>query len=638
MKRIISRVAAVSLCLVTLLTAGVQALTPEQAVKLLDQFYIDEVPESVLERSTVSDMLDALGDPYTKYFSPEEYQDFLDSMSDTSLVGIGIVYSTGEDGLLISRVLEGSPAEKGGLQADDVIVAVDDKSTKGVSADETSAWIQGEEGTKVRITYRRGNVRRTITLTRALVVVPATTSELLDGHIGYISCTTFGEETVDHFREAIEAYGDEADRWIVDLRDNYGGSTTAATEAAGLFTGPGEMAYFLDSSNQVSVFYHEEESLTDCPVIVLINENSASSSEIFAGAIQSTAAGILIGSRSFGKGVAQTVLDKDVLPKYFSDGDAIKITAYRFFTAGGNTTDQVGVIPDLLTHPEVALDLACLLCGSADGSGLDNPLRIDLGYAWPWQWFVDLDAVRQMDSLILFTMLLDALPTGTDLWLREGDDWIPATLEEVCGLVGILELERGFPDLDDSDHPYILSVLQDYELIHGRDDGLYHPKDFLTRAELCQMLAEALNCSVPANPSPYSDVSDDAWYAPAVTAMSNMGVVNGVGDGLFRPEDPVDHQQFLTIMGRLARRLNFYFDFAAEDMPEEALEMEELADYAAWSRTSVWLLSYSQSSPGQPITMLWDDAANISADGRTTRDEAAFVLYNILSYIGILPV
>lgn len=637
-----SRLTAAALALTLLLGPCAQALTVEQAAELLQDFYVDEVPQAVLEEDTIEGMLDALGDPYTEYFSPEEYQTFLDSMSDTSLVGIGIVYTAGEDGLSISEVLEGSPAEAGGLMAGDVIVAVDGNSTKGASSDDATSWIRGEEGSKVKVTYLRDGKKKTVTLTRALVVVPATTSELIDEHIGYISCTTFGSETVGHFREAIEAYGKQATSWIVDLRGNLGGVTSAATEAAGLFCGEGGMSYLRDGEDTYSVFYHEEDSLTLSPVLVLVDEDTASSSEIFASAIQGLGSGIVIGSRTFGKGVAQSVLDKNALPDYFADGDAIKITSNRFFSAIGNTTDQVGVLPDLLAPPELAGDLAWLLAGSTEGAQVEHPLRVDLGYQYPWRWYIDLDVALEEENAPFLEILLNALPAGTRLWMHPesgGSSWERVSVDQVCADNGLRYEPQQFTDHDQSAYPEYLSILKGYGLINGKDDGAFHPQDSLTRAELCQLLAVALRCLRPSNPSPFTDVRDDAWYADAVIAMSNMGIVNGVGDGTFRPEDPVDHQQFLTIMGRLAQRLNMDFYDAAKETPEDAAAMAGMEGYDAWAVPQVWLLTASQTGLfGNPLSLLWDKLPEISAKAPTTRDEAAYMLYTVLSFTGILPV
>lgn len=642
MKRthILSRLGAAALCLSLLFSQAAQALTPEQALALLEGYYVDQLPEAVYDQSTISEMLSVLGDPYTQYFTPEEYNSFTASMSDTKLVGIGVVYTTQENGLLLSEVLPGSPAEAGGLKAGDVIVTVDGHSTKGVTSQESSGWIQGEEGTKVRVTYLRGKNRTTVSLPRATVVVPATTAELIDDHIGYIRCTTFGDETVGHFADAIQTYGEQVTCWVIDLRDNGGGITNAATEAAGLFTGPGKIAYFRDGADTYSSFPYEEEPATILPVIVLMNENSASSTEIFAAAIQGSESGIIIGSRSYGKGVAQTVWDQNILPPFFPEGDAIKITTYRFFSILGNTTDQLGVIPDIMAPPALALELAWLLAGSARGAHVEHPLRIDLGYGHPWRWYVDLDMAAQEETKELFGLLLDVLPPETALWRQEKKgEWLPISLKELRETYALTTYAAAsFPDLDTSLSPEALSALQYYGLIQGKDDGAYHPQDDLTRGELCQLLASALNCSIPQNKSPYSDVSEDAWYAPAVKAMSNMGLVNGVGNDQFQPEAPVDHQQFLTIMGRLAQWLNMGFYSYAADIPPELLDSGSLSEFKEWARPSVWLLAESQTDfIGRPLSLLWDDLPNISPSEATTRDEAAFTLYTILIYTGVLP-
>lgn len=639
-KRILSRLAAAALCLSLLTAPAAQALTPEQALLLLESYYVDELPAAVYDQTTISGMLNALGDPYTEYFSAKTYNSFLDTMSDTKLVGIGIVYTAQEEGLYLSEVLPGSPAEEHGLTAGDLIVAVDGHSTKGVTAEESSGWIQGEEGTKVRITYLRGKKRTTVSMPRATVVVPATTAEVIDGHIGYIRCTTFGEETVGHFREAIEAYGDQVSCWIIDLQDNSGGITSAATEAAGLFTGPGQLSYFRDSSGTYSVFQHEEAPATILPVIVLMNEQSASSTEIFAAAIQGTQNGIVIGSRSFGKGVAQTVWDKDSMPEFFPDGDAMKITSYRFFSPLGNTTDQVGVIPNVMAQPETALELAWLLASGT--SRTERALRVDLGYVHPWRWYVDLDVALEEDIRPFFTLLLSRLPSGVPLWNRENKDakWQPTTVKDVCAAYGLVNLAVSFPDLDASACPEALDHLYYYGLIRGKEDGAFHPQDTLTRAELCQLLAEALSCAVPKSPCPFSDVKEDAWYAKAVTAVSKMGLVGGVDDGTFHPEEPVDHQQFFTIMGRLAQWLNMRFHSLANNVPAEAVSAEKFAGYAEWAKPSVWLLTESQTNMlGAPLSLLWDDdLSNIPANEATTREEAAFTLYSLLIYTGLLSV
>ena len=641
-RSLFSRLTALGLSFALLAVPSAQALTTEQAAELLQAFYIDEVPPSALEQPTIKEMVAALGDPYTEYFTPEEYVAFVESMSDTSLVGIGVVYTRGDNiitpaGLVLEQVLPDSPAALGGLMAGDAIIAVDGKSVIGEDLDVVTSWIRGEEDTQVSVTYRRDDTETIVVLTRATVTMPATTTELLDGHIGYISCTTFGEETVGHFKDGIEAYKDQADLWIVDLRSNLGGATEAATTAASLFTGTGwYMSILRDGAGSYSAYYATEEAMTLHPVIVLVDPYSASSSEIFAAAIQSTASGIVLGSRTFGKGVAQIVMDKDYLPEYFPDGDAIKITTFRFYSPVGNTTDQIGVLPDLLIDPEYTAAVASLF-RSNPPTDTQNALRIDL----TWRWYIDLDMATSEEYIDAFQVLLNSLPMRTKLY-REGEDlsqWTATSVEALCQEYELEYLPPLFEDHEDSEYPDALSILKTYGLVHGMEDGCFYPQANLTRAELCQLLAEALNCTLPNGESPYSDVSPDAWYAPAVLAMTNMGLVSGYDTGVFCPGAPVSHQELLTIMGRLAKFLNMSFYDEAAAMSEEALAAEEYAAYADWARPAVWLLNESQTNLfGVAQSMLWDDPSNISPTADSTRDETIYVLYTLLSYTGILDI
>ncbi|MFR1051514.1 MAG: S41 family peptidase [Lachnospirales bacterium] len=634
-KILLPRLTAAACSLTLLLVPAAQALTPEQAGSLLQQFYVDSVPEAVLNQPSISDMIEALGDPYTQYFTPEEYQRFNASMSDASLVGIGVVFTVTEEGLLLDRVLDASPALEAGLRGGDLILQVDGHSVLGQDSNTVTGWIQGKEGTQVKLVYRRDGQEATAVLTRKMIVIPATTTELLDGHIGYIRCTTFGNETVGHFREGITAYKDQATAWIVDLRSNTGGVTEAATEAAGLFTGVGEMAYLRDGEGEYGAYYHKEEGLTLYPVIVLVDSYTASASEIFASAIRDRGAGIVVGTRTFGKGVAQSVLDEDSMPDFFADGDAIKITSHRFYSPAGNTTDQVGVIPNLLVDPSYTADIAYLLAGADPKGNNQNTLRLDLD----WQWYIDLSTAAGTDYRDAFQALLNAVPDNKDLWLSNGSGgWTRSSASAVAQRVGLTYQAPVFPDQEDSDYLTPLSVLKTYGLISGKDDGDFHPSDTLTRAELCQLLASALNCRVPENKSPYTDVSPEAWYSPAVTALSNLGLVTGTGDGAFRPEDTIDHQQFITIMGRLAQRLNMHLYNTAQEAPDGSCNVVGLMHYADWSKASAWLMSYSQKGYlGNTITLLWADAGEIAPTAATTRDEAAYTLYRLLSYVDILP-
>lgn len=636
---ILSRLAAILLAF-ALLAMPVQALTPEQASELLSQLYIDEVPVDVYEQTDVKSMIAALGDPYTEYFTPEEYQAFVDSMSDTRLVGIGVVFPrTGlpidDLGLVIEQVLEDSPAAQVGLMPGDSILSVDDHSLIGLDLDSAVAYIRGEEGSQVTLTYRRDGEIRNAVLTRSTVVVAATTTQLIDDHIGYIRCTTFGDETADHFRDGIETYGSQVDVWIVDLRSNLGGSTDAATECAGYFTGPGYMSILRDSADQYSAYTHKDSPLTLYPVIVLVDPYSASASEIFASAIQSHRAGIVVGTRTYGKGVAQIVLDQSYMPDYFPDGDAIKITAYRFYSPNNNTTDQIGVIPNLLTDNDLTFAVAQLLASDPNSRSESGTLRVDLS----WRWYIDLALAADETYRDAFRALLNAIPDGTGLYLKGEDpsDWDPVTKEALDQAYQLSLSGTEFSDLENGTYTHAVSMLKTYGLVNGFEDGSFAPLGTLRRSELCQILANALNLKEASIENPYLDVPDDAWYTPSVLAMTNLGFMVGIGDDLFDPEGIVTHQQLITVMGRLAQFLNIGFYNAARQIPEDALTAEALAGYADWALPSAWLLSSSQTNLlGMPHTLLWDSTDRIAPDASATREETAFLFYELLSFCEIL--
>lgn len=638
-KRFFSLLTAFALAFV-FLSAPAQALTPEQAAELLSELYIDEIPQEVFEQTDVKSMVSALGDPYTEYFTPEEYQAFMASMSDSRLVGIGVVFTRtgaliGETGLAIDQVLADSPASRGGLLAGDCILSVDGHSLVGLDLDSAAEYIRGEEGSQVTITYlREGTVQKAV-LTRSTVVVAATTTQLIDDHIGYINCTTFGDETADHFRDGIETYGDQVDVWIVDLRSNLGGSAEAATECAGYFSGAGYMSILRDGADQYSAYAHQESPLTLFPVIVLVDQYSASASEIFASAIQSHRAGIVVGTRTFGKGVAQVVIDQNYLPDYFQDGDAIKITAYRFYSPDGNTTDQIGVLPNLLTDDEYSSAVALLLASDPDGMSESGTLRVDLS----WRWYIDLGLATDETYHDAFEVMLDALPDGTSLYLKGSDltDWTPITKEKLAETYGLTLAHTDFSDLSESSFPHAIRVLQTYALLNGFEDGTVAPLSSLRRSELCQILATALNLKESSIENPYEDVPADAWYTPAILAMTNMGFMGGIGDGLFDPEGIVTHEQLITVMGRLAQFLNMGFYNAARDIPEDALTDGTLSAYADWARSSAWLLSAGQTNLlGMPVNLLWNSADAISPGAPATREETAALFYQLLSFCGIL--
>ena len=629
------RLPALGLALAMLCSTGVHALTPEQALELLNTYYIGELPAAVQDQTTIEDMVNALGDPYTQYFTPEEYRLFTSSMEDARLVGIGGVFVLAEEGLRAQRIFEGSAAGEAGLLPGDVITSVDGQPLAGLSLDQAGGLLRGEEGTTLSLTYVRDGVSARLTLVRRAFVVPTVYTELWEDHIGYLDCDTFGEDTLTHIQDDLTAYDSRTDRWVLDLRDNPGGDYGAAMEILGCLTGAGAHSYLMDGQGNYISYPAESDSLTGHPLLVLTNAGSASAAELLAAGIRDSSAGLLIGARTYGKGVAQSVFDQARIPAYFPDGDALKITTYRFFSSSGTTNHTVGVIPHLMLDQDLADEAAVLLSASPPDGDTAGYLKL----IFSGTWYVELEQALSPAYREAFTALLEALPDPVQLWQGIGgtDGWTQTSPSALAGeheLSGYLR--RGFSDSASSPFGQAIDLLATYGILRGTGDGAFRPEDPLTRAQLCALLAQALNCGTPTGESAFTDVSMDDWYGPAVNALAAMGLVNGVGGGRFSPDQPVTHEQFVTIMGRLAQWLNLSMDLAVRYAPEDW--GGRFDRWAQWAGDWVWLLTESQSGlDGAPVNLLWNLPEDIDPQAVTLREEAAALTCTLLQRVEILP-
>lgn len=633
-KRSRTGLVSVAVCLalcVGALPAG--AITVEQARELIQERYVDQVPAAALEQDTVEATVAALGDPYSWYLPPEELAEMLDTDVDQTIVGIGVTMTAHEDGFEIIRVEENGPAKEAGLAAGDIVTAVDGVTLKDLSLEAIAGMVRGEEGTSVRLTYRRGSRSRTVRVTRRAVVIAATRGELLEGGLGYIQCDEFGSDTAEHFRTLIGRMDQDANVWIIDLRGNPGGTVDAVSEVGCLFAGPGAYVLMREKGGETAAYGLDEEAITHKPVVILTDEDTASAAEALTAALRDYGRAMVIGERTFGKGIAQEILCDWQYPQYFPDGDGIKLTVARFFSPVGNTNDALGVIPDLNVDARLALGLVELLAPTWSGEECADPLMFSLYGKW---YTLELAGLEKDETgRMLLKVLLDALPRPITL-IRQGGF---VSIDELYGEFGLENGHWEFPDGDDGTwcDASIYDVLYTYDLVAGKDDGAFHPQDSLTRAELCQLVAAAIQCRYPTNASPFDDVDDDAWYAPAVIALYNRGMVQGDGNGKFHPEAEVSHQEFFAVMGRLLAWLNCDAYDALETMGEEKLSLRILRDYDGWAKAPVWLLACGmEDGNGDFVDLLWEFAGDIDPHAATTRDEAALVLYQMMNYLGMV--
>lgn len=624
-KRLFSLLTAL-LCAVMLVLPA-SALTVPEALELLEQVYLREIPEEAYQAKSLEELFTLLGDPYTYYMTEEQYKAFLDSVeSTTDIVGIGVSIQYTDQGILVVDALRGGSAYDAGIQDGDLIVAINGESC--VPAKESHAkLIRGEAGTEVTVTVLRDGATQDYTLTRRQVVIPNTQVEVLDGGVGYIDCDSFGSLTGTYFSGGITEYDDMVNYWLVDLRGNPGGYTDAAGDATSAFVGPCYYLYLENRQSEIYGYICMDDAVTEKPVIVLLDANSASASEALSANLRDAGRGISVGVRSYGKGVAQIVLDQEQFSEYF-DGDGMKVTTYRFYSVGGNTTDQIGVIPTLLVDEPYAAAVAQALCGDPNAAKVgDLVLELD-GHTY----YIDPETPEEV-----LAALYAALPPQARVSLVSGADGGEYTLSgtEWTG-------ERWFTDAADSKYADDINAMATYRLLLGDGSGSFHPKDTLTRAELCAMLAQVLNVNYTGKQSRFTDVPASAWYFEEVNAIAQLGLVNGVGGGKFNPTAPLTQQEFLTIMGRTVRYLNFAVDAYGTQLESGGLvpqDAKALEPFANWAKNSAAVLAWGvQESLESEGDMLYTSLNSISPKAPVLREEAAAGMYAVLTGLGILNV
>jgi carboxyl-terminal processing protease len=314
-----------------------------QVKELLEQGFYQEVDTDTLLEGAVAGMADSLQDPYTVYFTKEQMQLF-NEKSKGSYVGIGVVVTMGQDGLLtVVEPFENSPADKVGIKKGDKIIEVDGEDVTGErDSDLIVSMIKGEENTKVKITVYRPSENSPIEfeITRQRMKTINITSEVLPGNIGYIMLKMFDEEAGQDFNRLLdELLGKRVRGLIIDVRDNPGGSYAAVVKIVDRIVPEGLIVYTEDRNGKRQEERSKPDEL-DIPVVVLTNGNSASASEILAGALKDHKKATIIGTKTFGKGLVQGAYTLE-------DGSGIKVTISRYFTPSGQCIHGMGIEPDI---------------------------------------------------------------------------------------------------------------------------------------------------------------------------------------------------------------------------------------------------------------------------------------------------
>ena len=302
-----------------------------------------------MENYLYKGMIAGLDDAYAAYYTKEEYQSMMDS-TNGSYYGIGVEMSQNmTTGIItITRVFEGSPAEEAGLLPGDVIYKVQDTEVTGEDLTKVVSMVKGAEGTTVPISVAREGESDYLTfdVERRTIEISTVEHRMLDGNIGYISIASFDDVTVNQFLTALEDLENQGETaLIIDLRNNGGGLVSSAGSILDRLLPEGLIVYTEDKYGNREELKSDAENYFDKPLAVLVNGNSASASEIFAGAIKDYGIGTLVGTQTFGKGIVQKVYP-------LSDGTAVKLTVSKYYTPKGNNIHGIGIAPDV----EVELD------------------------------------------------------------------------------------------------------------------------------------------------------------------------------------------------------------------------------------------------------------------------------------------
>lgn len=320
--------------------------TLEKKIEILKRYlentYMGELDEDKMVEGALKGYVQGLGDEYTEYLTKEDLEDLMVSVNG-NYVGIGIYMTKNNSGeILVLLPIEGSPAEKVGIQTGDIIKKIDGKECSNLELTEVSNMVKGEEGTTVNLEIVREEETMSFDIVRAKVELKYIDSKVLDNNIGYIQMLSFEEGCTEKLKEEINKLKEQnITSLILDLRDNGGGLVTEAVKVSEIFVPFGKTVLrTYDKENKEVITKSAATTNEDIKLVLLVNENSASATEIFTAAIQDNKLGTVIGTKTFGKGVMQEIKPLEI-------GGAIKITIEEFKTPNGEKIHKVGITPDI---------------------------------------------------------------------------------------------------------------------------------------------------------------------------------------------------------------------------------------------------------------------------------------------------
>lgn len=310
--------------------------------QILNSEYISEIDEDELINGAIKGYVEGLGDEYTEYFTKEEMEEFM-TETEGNYVGIGIymLQNTEDNTVIVLSPIENSPAEEAGILPGDIIRKVDDVEYTGEDFEKISTYIKGREGTKVKLEIERNKEILTFEIERRKIDLYPVESEILENNIGYISISSFDTDCAKEFKNAYTKLSkNNISGLIIDLRNNGGGIVEETLEIADYILEKNDVILITkDKDGNEEIEKSTKKPIITVPIVVLVNENSASASEILAGALKENDRATIIGKTTYGKGLIQELIT-------LSDGSGIKITIEEYYTPNRNQINKIGIVPD----------------------------------------------------------------------------------------------------------------------------------------------------------------------------------------------------------------------------------------------------------------------------------------------------
>lgn len=309
--------------------------------KIVKENYVDKIDENKMVEGAIKGMVTYPTDRYTVYMNQKEFQDLM-SQTEGAYAGVGIYLDEKDGRIVVVAPIEDSPAAKAGVKSQDVIVKVNNQDVFYKDIDKAMSMMKGKEGMKVKLTvYREGTGYVDFNLKTEKIIIKSVKNKMLDGGIGYIRITTFDEYTADEFNKALTSLqGQGMKGLVIDLRDNGGGLLESSTEIADKLLGAGTIVYTIDNKGERNDWKSDANKI-NVPLALLVNEGTASASEILSGSVRDFKAGTLIGTKTFGKGIVQTIMP-------LQDNSGIKVTTSRYYTPSGECIQGTGIKPDIV--------------------------------------------------------------------------------------------------------------------------------------------------------------------------------------------------------------------------------------------------------------------------------------------------